>query len=109
MKGKAALLVGGAVGYVLGTRAGRQRYEQIMGQAQRLWANPKVQEKKAQAQDYAREKAPEVQHRVADAAASATAAAKDKMHRTDTETLTSDPADPSSPVYETTTSSPTSS
>jgi oxygen-dependent protoporphyrinogen oxidase len=81
MKGKIALLVGGAAGYVLGTRAGRERYDQMKGQAQRLWENPKVQEKKSQAQDYAREKAPEVQHKVADAAASAAAATKDKVHK----------------------------
>jgi oxygen-dependent protoporphyrinogen oxidase len=105
MKGKAALLVGGAVGYVLGTRAGRQRYEQIKGQAQKVWQNPKVQQTKAQAQDYAREKAPEVQHKVADAAA----AAKEKVQGSGgaQDVRTSDPADPSSPSYETSVSSPT--
>jgi len=108
MKGRIALLVGGAVGYVLGTRAGRQRYEQIKSQAQRVWDNPKVQQKKAQAQDYAKEKAPEVQHKVADAAAGAAAAAKDKVGKsTDSGTVhTSDPADPSSPTYETSVSTP---
>ena len=75
MKGKITLLVGGAVGYVLGTRAGRQRYEQIKSQAQSLWTNPKVQEKATQAQDYAREKAPVVKEKAAGAAA----AAKDKV------------------------------
>src|SRR5262245_15813366 len=74
MKGKIALLVGGAVGYVLGTRAGRQRYEQIKGQAQKVWQNPTVQQKATQAQDFAKEKAPEARHKVAEAAASATAA-----------------------------------
>jgi len=57
MKGKIALLVGGAAGYVLGTRAGRERYEQIKSQAQNVWNNPKVQEKASQAQDLAKEKA----------------------------------------------------
>ena len=42
---KITLLVGGAVGYVLGARAGRERYEQIKNQAQSLWTNPKVQQK----------------------------------------------------------------
>ncbi len=56
MKGKISLLVGGAAGYVLGTRAGRERYEQIKSQAQSIWGNPKVQEKAAQAQDLARDK-----------------------------------------------------
>ncbi|HYO39926.1 MAG TPA: YtxH domain-containing protein [Nocardioidaceae bacterium] len=56
MKAKIPLLVGGAVGYVLGTRAGRERYEQIKSQAQTLWNNPKVQEKAWAAQDFAKEK-----------------------------------------------------
>ena len=80
MKGKITLLVGGAVGYVLGTRAGRQRYEQMKSQAQSLWKNPKVQAKATQAQDYAREKAPVVKEKAAEAAA----AAKDKVHPSDT-------------------------
>jgi hypothetical protein len=77
MKGKITLLVGGAVGYVLGSRAGRQRYEQIKSQAQSLWTSPKVQAKKAKAQDYAKDKAPVVKEKAADAAASAAAATKD--------------------------------
>lgn len=62
MKGKIGLVVGGAVGYVLGTRAGRERYEQIVAQAQGLWQNPRVQE--------AASRAPEQAHRAASAAAS---------------------------------------
>jgi len=64
MKGKITLLAGTAIGYVLGTRAGRERYEQIKSQAQSLWGNPKVQEKAAAAQDFAKQKAPEVQQKV---------------------------------------------
>lgn len=41
---KILLAAAGAAGYVLGTRAGRERYEQISQQAQKLWTNPKVQE-----------------------------------------------------------------
>ena len=67
MRGKISLLAGGAIGYVLGTRAGRERYEQIRAQAQGLWNNPKVQEKASQAQDLAKEKAPILKDKVADA------------------------------------------
>ena len=31
-------------GYVLGAKAGRERYEQISAKAQELWGHPKVQE-----------------------------------------------------------------
>ncbi|MCW2780684.1 MAG: hypothetical protein JWR35_1133 [Marmoricola sp.] len=44
MKTKLALLVGGAAGYVLGTRDGRQRYEQLKTKAQNLLQDPKVKE-----------------------------------------------------------------
>ncbi|WP_181158426.1 YtxH domain-containing protein [Leucobacter massiliensis] len=43
MKGKVAFVVGAAVGYVLGTRAGRERYEQIKQGAQKLWSTEPVQ------------------------------------------------------------------
>lgn len=69
---KLKILAIGGVGYVLGARAGRERYEQIKERAQGLWANPKVQQKATQARGYAKDKA-------AGAAASATAAAKDKV------------------------------
>lgn len=43
MRGKAALVVGLVAGYVLGARAGRQRYEQIKEQADKVWSQPAVQ------------------------------------------------------------------
>lgn len=43
MKGKIAFVLGAAVGYVLGTRAGRERYEQIKQGAQRVWETEPVQ------------------------------------------------------------------
>jgi phage-related protein len=44
MKGKFLFVVGLGVGYVLGTRAGRERYEQIRRAAQSVWNQPVVQE-----------------------------------------------------------------
>jgi hypothetical protein len=43
MKGKAGLVIGLAAGYVLGTRAGRERYEQIKTQAAKVWELDPVQ------------------------------------------------------------------
>ena len=40
---KLSLLVGGAVGYVLGSRAGRERYEQIVAAARRFAGSQTVQ------------------------------------------------------------------
>jgi hypothetical protein len=68
MKGKILLLTGLAVGYVLGTRAGRERYEEIRTAANKLWNDPRVQKPVHQAQDFAKDKAPEVAEFVTDSA-----------------------------------------
>lgn len=44
MKGKLGFVLGAAVGYVLGTRAGRARYEQIKRGANAVWETPLVQQ-----------------------------------------------------------------
>lgn len=41
---KAAFILGAAAGYVLGTRAGRDRYEQLKEASRRMTENPTVQE-----------------------------------------------------------------
>lgn len=51
MKGKVAFALGAVVGYVLGSRAGREHYEKIKDQAKALWENPAVQEKVTAAED----------------------------------------------------------
>jgi hypothetical protein len=53
MKGKLLFVVGLGVGYVLGTRAGRRRYEQIRSVAQKVWESPAVQKPVHSMQDYA--------------------------------------------------------
>jgi hypothetical protein len=44
MRGKLIFGAGAAIGYVLGTRAGRERFDQISSQAKRFWENDTVQE-----------------------------------------------------------------
>jgi hypothetical protein len=68
---KLSLLTAGFVGYVLGSRAGRERYEQIKKLATRVKDDPRVQEKATQATDLAKEKAPVVKDKVASAASTA--------------------------------------
>jgi hypothetical protein len=43
MYGKLAVAAGFAAGYVLGSKAGRQRYEEIVAQARKVAGNEKVQ------------------------------------------------------------------
>jgi hypothetical protein len=72
MAGKMTFLVGLGVGYVLGARSGRERYEQIAGRAQELWHDPRVQEKAEHAQQLAREKAGQAQQLVKEKVGSTT-------------------------------------
>jgi hypothetical protein len=65
---KMTALVAGGVGYVLGARAGRERYEQIRSMANKVKSNPKVQQTARQAADAAKEAAPVVKDKVAGAA-----------------------------------------
>jgi hypothetical protein len=58
------------VGYVLGARAGRQRYEQIAQGARKVWSNPRVQQAATEARSTAAEKAPVVKERIVQAASS---------------------------------------
>ncbi|HEY7225432.1 MAG TPA: hypothetical protein VH561_17800 [Micromonosporaceae bacterium] len=44
MRGKLIFGAGVGIGYVLGTRAGRERFDRITGQAKRFWESNTVQE-----------------------------------------------------------------
>lgn len=60
MKGKILLVVGLGVGYVLGSRAGRGRYDEIVARAQQFWNDPRVKTQVSNAQEFVKDKAPEV-------------------------------------------------
>lgn len=67
--GKLTFIAGLAAGYVLGARAGRQRYEQIARTSGKVWNSGPVQKQVATAKEVARTKAaPVVADMVADAA-----------------------------------------
>ncbi len=57
MKGKIGLIVGLGAGYVLGTRAGRERYEQIKTQWLKVWNMDPVQERVEQVKGFVGDKA----------------------------------------------------
>ena len=90
------LLIAAGVGYVLGTKAGRERYEQIRGTFNKVKDDPRVQEKAHQAADLAKEKAPVVKEKLTEAADAAATKVKSSAG-------SSDPADklnPESTVFQ---------
>ena len=52
MRGKILFVAGAAVGYVLGARAGRKRYEQIRSAATKVWESPGIQKQVNAAEDF---------------------------------------------------------
>jgi hypothetical protein len=65
---KLLMLAAGGIGYVLGTKAGRERYEQMRSTVKRVKEDPRVQEKAQHAADLAKQKAPIVKDKLAEAA-----------------------------------------
>lgn len=88
MRGKAGLVVGLAVGYVLGTRAGRERYEQIKTQWLKLWHTDPVQKQVAKVTTFAKDAAMALPSTLWDSAVKMTKAAssegspREKVERT---------------------------
>lgn len=79
MKGKLLLLAGAAVGYVFGTRAGRERYEQLKANVNKAWHDPRVQEKVSEAEQFVSAKAPQVQEKLSETARGAADAARSRF------------------------------
>ncbi|GGD29259.1 hypothetical protein GCM10010915_06780 [Microbacterium faecale] len=85
MRGKLGLIVGLGIGYVLGTRAGRARYEQLKAQAEKVWELDAVQKQVGKAKDFAQQSAMTIPRvawdgltKVAKAAAETSGSAEDK-------------------------------
>lgn len=80
MRSKAAFIVGTGVGYVLGTRAGRERFEKIKVWSRAAWTNPQVQarvtELEAKAADLARSEGAALKGRVTENLRSAVSSAR---------------------------------
>lgn len=70
-----------AVGYVLGTRAGRGSYEKLKTQTRQFWESPQVQEKVSGAASAIKDKAPEAQEQLKDAVKKAGSTISGALHR----------------------------
>ncbi len=51
MKTRIAFVLGAGLGYVFGTRAGREKYEELAARVGELWSHPMVQEQVASAEE----------------------------------------------------------
>lgn len=78
---KISLLAAGAVGYVLGARAGRGRYEQIKSGAQKVAENPRVRRATDQATDAVATQASVAAGAAKEKAGDVASAAADKVRR----------------------------
>jgi hypothetical protein len=78
------LLIAGGIGYVLGAKAGRERYDQLEAAFSKVKNDPRVQEKTEQAADFAKEKAPVVKDKLTEAAGAATDKVKSATGSSDT-------------------------
>jgi hypothetical protein len=68
MKGKILFVAGLGLGYVLGTRAGRAKYDELKAVALKVWNDPRVQKQVDAVEDFVKDKAPEVAEFVSDGA-----------------------------------------
>jgi hypothetical protein len=66
MRGKLLFVVGLGAGYVLGSRAGRQRYEQIKAGADKVWSSQPVQAGVGQVQGFANQQVDKLSGKLAD-------------------------------------------
>jgi len=66
MKSKILFVAGLGLGYVLGTRAGREKYDQLKTAALKVWNDPRVQKQVDAAETFVKDKAPEVAEFVSD-------------------------------------------
>ena len=94
MRGKLLFITGGLVGYVLGARAGRKRYDQIAAAANDLWNAKPVQRRVTEVRDAALELVGDIPanlYKVGKKAVSQ-AAAKKRQAATKTDTAAATPA-----------------
>lgn len=81
MRLKFLFVVGIGIGYVLGARAGRPRYDKLKAKATEAWEDPRVQKVVADTQEFVKENTPVVQEKVVAGTKAAVAGAQDAAAR----------------------------
>jgi hypothetical protein len=81
VQGKIIFVLGVATGYVVGTRVGRQGYENLKRQANEVWHSPTVRKTVADAGEFARDKIPVVGDFVAGLTQEASVQVDDAAHK----------------------------
>ena len=76
---KLSFIAGLAAGYVLGARAGQNRYQQIKRQADRIWGSDPVQARVGTVKQVVKDQAPVVAAKLGEAAKTAGASAKERF------------------------------
>ena len=83
MQLKAAFIIGAGLGYILGTRAGREQWDKAAGWTREAWADPRVQAQvndlSAKATDFAKTEGSALKDRVAEFAKTEGSVLKEKV------------------------------
>lgn len=82
MRLKLLFIVGLGIGYVLGARAGRPRYEQIKAKVTEAWEDPRVHRVVTETQDFVKDNAPIVQEKLVEGTKAAIVVAQQSAVRT---------------------------
>ena len=95
MKKKLLFVLGAAVGYVVGTRTGRQGYEKLKSQVGDVWQKPVVQDGIVRAEVFAEEKIPVVGGTVSAAVKTAADSVTNAVKKNEESTDSTDSSDDS--------------
>lgn len=95
MKKKLLFVAGAALGYVVGTRTGRQGYEKLKTQAGDVWQKPAVQDGLSRAGSFAEEKIPVVGSTVSHGLKTAADAVTKAVNKNESESSSNDAANES--------------
>ncbi len=82
------IALGIGIGYILGARAGRERYDEIVEKVSGVWEDPRVAKARHEAARYAREQAPVIRDQAQRAAKATAARAQDLAGRAASATTT---------------------